>query len=503
MSFSSSLQTGLSVLKFGAGAAVSTAKNIGNKIANPPDVAPAPFAQPRRKAPSSFRSEFGLTPSGAFTPEEDYDFDVIVVGAGIAGSVCALELAKKGHEVLLAERGAEVGEKNLSGGVFYSRVMDEVIDGFADKAPVERVITRNRLMILNEDSAVTLEAYDQKLTEPVNAVSVLRSKLDPWLAEQCEEAGVTLMTGVRVDELVRSDINPEQIIGIRAGKDTLTARIVIAADGANSFLARKAGLSRPPALKEQALGVKSVIELDEKTICERFGIPQGTNEGVAYAVVGKASANLAGGGFIYTNSNSVSIGVVVRLDEMEDSTLSASDIHDAFLNHPSIAPLIEGGKLLEYGAHLVNEGGIYMMDGLVAPGFLSIGDAAGFTVNTGLTIRGMDFAAGSAIAAAKAAHHALEAENYSQATLNTYLDELDSSWVGKDMVTYADTPHFFDNKALYSDIGTLASDIFYRAYAHDGTPRTRLSALALRAVKESSLNISNLVRLGYSALREL
>ena len=174
-----------------------------------------------------------------------------------------------------------------------------------------------------------------------------------------------------------------------------------------------------------------------------------------------------------------------------------------YITESEFNALAEGGKLLEYGAHLVNEGGIFMMDGLVAPGFLSIGDAAGFTVNTGLTIRGMDFAAGSAIAAAKAAHRALEAENYSRAALNTYLDELDSSWVGKDMLLYAGTPGFFENKALYSDIGTLASDIFYRAYAHDGTPRTRLSALAMRTVKQSRMGLKDLIRLGYSALRNL
>ncbi|MBR5951230.1 MAG: FAD-dependent oxidoreductase, partial [Actinomycetaceae bacterium] len=341
------------------------------------------------------------------------------------------------------------------------------------------------------------------LAEPVNAVSVLRSKLDPWLAEQCEEAGVTIMSGVRVDELVRSEVNPEQIIGIRAGEDELTARIVVVADGVNSFLSRKAGLSRPPALKEQALGVKSVIQLDEATIRERFGIGQDTREGVAYAIVGQATAGLAGGGFLYTNRDSISIGVVIRLDELEDTHLSSSDIHDAFLAHPAIAPLIEGGKLLEYGAHLVNEGGIAMMDGLVAPGFLSIGDAAGFTVNTGLTIRGMDFAAGSAIAAAKAAHRALEAENYSRATLNAYLDELDTSWVGKDMVTYGNAPQFFDNDVLYSQMGTLVSDIFYKAYSHDGTPRVRLSVLAMEVLKRSGMSLASVARLGYSAMKSL
>ena len=121
------------------------------------------------------------------------DFDVIVVGAGIAGCVVAYQLAKQGHEVLVIERGEAPGSKNLSGGVLYSRVMEQVFPGFLDQAPVERRITRNYIQFLNADSAVAIDYADQRLSEPVNAVTVLRAKLDAWLGEQCEAEGAVLM----------------------------------------------------------------------------------------------------------------------------------------------------------------------------------------------------------------------------------------------------------------------------------------------------------------------
>ena len=437
----------------------------------------------------------------AWQAEESYDFDVIIVGAGIAGSVCATQLAREGYEVLLIDRGAEPGSKNLSGGVLYSHVMDEVFEDFAAVAPVERVITRNTLMFLNGDSALGVDAWDSTLAAPVNAVSVLRGKLDPWLAEQAEEAGATVMPGIRVDELVFSEKVPGQVIGVKAGDDVLTARVVVAADGANAFLARQAGLRRDPKLAEQALGVKSVIKLPEQAMRDRFRLSG--NEGAAYAVVGEATRGLPGGGFIYTNKDSVSIGVVLRLDALEESGLSSSDIHDAFLSHPAIAPLIEGGELLEYGCHLVNEGGQAMMDGLIGPGFLSIGDAAGFTLNTGFTIRGMDFAAESAIVAARAIGQALVVENYSRNQLRVYTEELGKSWAGKDMATYAGAPDFFDSDLLYTKLGPLASDVLRRIYTHDGEPKKHIGAVARGALLASGISMVELAKLGFKALRSL
>jgi len=132
------------------------------------------------------------------------DFDVIVVGAGIAGCVTAYQLARQGRTVLLIERGESPGSKNLSGGVLYSRGIQQVFPGFLDEAPVERRITRNYISFLNAESSVAIDYKDTRLADPVNAVTVLRAKLDPWLAQQCEDAGALIMPGVRVDR-VRTD----------------------------------------------------------------------------------------------------------------------------------------------------------------------------------------------------------------------------------------------------------------------------------------------------------
>ena len=170
---------------------------------------------------------------------EEVDFDVIVVGGGVAGAVCAYTLAGQGREVLLVERGAEPGSKNLSGGVFYCRIMEKVFPDFVDVAPVERRITRNCVSLINEGSYVNIDYWDQRLSEPANAVTVLRAKLDAWLLEQCEEAGVTVMPGVKVDSLI---VEGQQIVGVRAGGDELRSHVVVAADGVHSFIAQQAGI---------------------------------------------------------------------------------------------------------------------------------------------------------------------------------------------------------------------------------------------------------------------
>ena len=95
----------------------------------------------------------------------EYDFDVIIVGGGVAGTICAYLLAKEDHQVLLIERGSEVGAKNLSGGVFYCQVMDQIFPDFIEKAPVERKITKNILSFLNPTSAVNMEYWDQRLAK--------------------------------------------------------------------------------------------------------------------------------------------------------------------------------------------------------------------------------------------------------------------------------------------------------------------------------------------------
>lgn len=430
----------------------------------------------------------------------EVDFDVIVIGAGVAGAVTAFQLAQSERNVLLIERGAEAGSKNLSGGVFYSRVMEQVFPGFVENAPVERRITRNVLSFLNESSHVNVDYWDDRLQNPVNAVTVLRAKLDAWLAEQCEEAGVTVMPGVKVDEVLMED---GQVVGVRSGDDELRSHVVVAADGVNSFIAQYAGIRKKEPKKHLAVGVKSVIKLPEKVIEDRFNL-RSSSDGAAYAVVGDATHGVAGGGFMYTNRDSISIGVVLRLDDLEAKGLTASGVHDHFLAHPAIEPFLRDGELLEYGCHLTIEDGPAMVThDLTRPGLIIVGDAAGFTLNTGMTIRGMDLAAGSAIAAARAINRALDAGDFSQAAMDVYVSEFNSTFVGADMKTYSRAPAFLENDEMYRDVGLLLADVLYGVYNHDLTPRKHLLTVAKDALKKSSLSMTRLAKIGWQAIRAL
>ncbi|MGO1591077.1 MAG: FAD-dependent oxidoreductase [Ancrocorticia sp.] len=428
----------------------------------------------------------------------DVDFDAIVIGGGVAGLTCAYLLAQQGREVLLIERGDEPGSKNLSGGVFYCRIMEEIFPNFIEDAPIERVITRNCLSFLNKESFVNIDYWDKRLSEPVNAVTVLRSRFDPWLAEQCEEAGVTLMPGFRVDGLLREG---EQFVGVCSGEDELRAHVVVTADGINSFISQEAGIREKEPNENMAIGVKSVVSLGEERIRERFNVTG--NEGAAYQIVGDATEGLPGGGFMYTNRDSVSIGIVVNVPALEHGNYVVTDVHDHFLEHPAIKPFLEGGELVEYGCHMVAEGGKRMQHDLVRSGLVVIGDAAGFTLNTGFTIRGMDLAAGSARAAATAIGQAFEAEDFSQETLENYVSEYEATFVGADMDTYAKAPDFLESPEMYGKIGEMLADVLHGVYNLDQSPRKHILPTAWDAVKGSGMKLSRLAKVAYQAVRAL
>ena len=429
----------------------------------------------------------------------EVDSEVIVIGGGVAGTVCAYQLAQAGKQVILIERGEQPGSKNLSGGVFYCRVMEQVFPDFVQKAPIERRITRNVLSFLNATSHFNIDYWDDRLKEPANAVTVLRARLDAWLSEQCEEAGVMVMPGIRVDGLL---LEGGRVVGVKAGEDELHAHVVVAADGVNSFIAREAGIRAKENPKHLAVGVKSVIGLPQKVIEDRFRVTD--NEGVAYAIVGDCTQSVAGGGFLYTNKNSISIGVVMRLDDLEAKGLTSSEVHDHFLDHPAIAPLIRDGELLEYGCHLTIENGPAMAArDLSRPGLLIIGDAAGFTLNTGLAIRGMDLAAGSAIAAAKTITEALDRGNFNQQTMDNYKHHLAAGFAGADMKTYARAPEFLEIQRMYKDYGELLAEIFYDAYRQDTTPKKPMRKTVMNAFRQSNIKLFPVIGDVFKAMKAL
>jgi electron transfer flavoprotein-quinone oxidoreductase len=436
------------------------------------------------------------------TGQAEPDFDVIVIGAGIAGCVATYQLARQGRSVLLIERGETPGSKNLSGGVLYSRGIQQVFPDFLSEAPVERRITRNYINFLNADSSIAIDYRDARLADPVNAVTVLRAKLDPWLAEKCEEAGAIIMSGVRVDRVLTEDgATGKRVVGVRAGDDELRARVVVAADGVNSFIAKEAGFREPEPLHHLAVGVKSVVSLPRETIEERFNLTG--DEGAAIAAVGDCTEGVGGGGFLYTNIDSLSVGIVVRLDDLTVKKKVVTDIFDHFLEHRFIAPYLEGGELLEYGCHLVAEGGLHMVGEIVMDGMVVVGDAAGLTLNTGLTVRGMDLAVGSAVAAAEAIGSALEQENTSKAALAGYREKLFASYVGKDMKTYAKAPSFLEVERMYKEYGELFANVLYGAFNLDTHPREHVRTVARKSLARSPLTIRQLVKDGIIGARAL
>jgi electron transfer flavoprotein-quinone oxidoreductase len=441
------------------------------------------------------------------------DFDVIVVGAGIAGCVAAYQLAQQGRSVLLIERGEAPGSKNLSGGVLYSRSMQEVFPDFLNEAPVERRVTRNCVTFLNAGSSVGIDYQDTRLADPVNAVTVLRAKLDAWLGGKCEEAGVIVMPGVRVDRVLTEDAPAgtaartgngaagKRVVGVQAGDDELRARVVVAADGVNSFLARDAGLRHQDPPNHLAVGVKSVVSLPRETIEARFNLTG--DEGAALAVVGDCTEGVGGGGFLYTNTDSLSVGIVVRLDDLTAKKKVVTDIFDHFLEHRYIAPYLEGGELAEYGCHLVAEGGMAMIGEIIMDGMVVVGDAAGLTLNTGLTVRGMDLAVASAVAAADGINAALDKDDTSKAALAGYREKFFASYAGQDMKTYAKAPAFLEHERMYKEYGELLADVLYGAFSLDTQPRRHLLSVARRALARSPLKKRHLVSDGIAGARAL
>lgn len=162
---------------------------------------------------------------------------------------------------------------------------------------------------------MTVDYLNGEESQPTQAsYSVLRSKFDAWLMEQAEEAGAQLITGIRVDNVVQRE---GKVVGVEADGDILETKVVILADGVNSLLAEKLGMAKPVSASHVAVGVKELIELPKSVIEDRFQL-QG-NEGAAWLFAGSPTDGLMGGGFLYTNETSVSLGLVCGLHALKDA----------------------------------------------------------------------------------------------------------------------------------------------------------------------------------------
>jgi len=247
--------------------------------------------------------------------------------------------------------------------------------------------------------------------------------------------------------------------------------------------------------------VKCVVNLARETIESRFNLTG--DEGAAFAVVGDCTQGVGGGGFMYTNTDSISVGVVLRLDDLTAKEKVATEVFDHFLSHPFIAGYLAGGEVAEYGCHLVAEGGMAMVGEIDMDGMVVVGDAAGLTLNTGLTVRGMDLAVASAVAAATGIGSALDQGDVSKAGLAGYREAFFASSAGRDMLTYAKAPGFLEVERMYQDYGELFGNVLYGAFNLDDQPREHLAKVAVKAFKKSPVKIRHLISDGLAGVRAL
>ncbi len=412
-------------------------------------------------------------------------FDTVVVGAGPAGSAAALTLARKGFSTLLVERGRAPGSKNMFGGRIYAWPLFELLPDWTKDCPVERFVTKESMAFLTEDASLGISFDSPKLSEGKAAsFTALRPKFDAWLAKKAEEAGAILVTGIRVDDLWKEGGRVKGVFV--APEDRVAADLVVIAEGAASTLVRRAGLKPDLEPSEVSVGVKETVELPEKELQDRFGL--GEKEGAACVYAGYASLGLRGGGFLYTNKASVSVGLVVSSDDLAHKKMEIQDVQTKFRMHPAVQKLLKGGKVVEYSAHLVPELGWNMMPRLCADGVIVAGDSAGFLINNGYTFRGVDLAIASGIAAGEAADAARTAGGMTAANLAAYEDSLRARNVLQDLEASSRAPLYLKNERLFDVYPRLLIELAERVYRVDGTPRERLMDIVLGKASASGVS---------------
>jgi electron transfer flavoprotein-quinone oxidoreductase len=409
------------------------------------------------------------------TPNYDNEFDAIVVGAGLAGSAAALTMASQDLDVLVLERGQSPGTKNVFGGVLYTPTVRELVD--VDDAPLQRYVAEKRYGMLTEtdETAVTMRPGEW-LQEPHNdSYTVLRGSFDEWFAEQAVDAGATLLTETTVTDLVREgDREDGRVVGVETDRPdgTIRAPVVVVAEGANSLVSEGAGLRDHHDREDVAVAAKEVLQFDRDTIEERFHLDG--DQGVAYNYFGEgAVGDAVGGGFIYTNKRTVSVGVAYSIEDAAAGRQNPQDTLDAFKQHPAVAPLVRGGRTVEYSAHAIPEGGIDAVPDLVSDGALLAGDAAGLVLNNGVHLEGTNMAVESGYRAGRAVAAAVDDGRVDDRALATYPEALAESFVVRNLQHY----DFFqelavdDREFLFSELPRALADAETEYFAVDREPK--------------------------------
>jgi len=406
-------------------------------------------------------------------------FDVIVVGAGPAGTSCALTCARNGLNVLLIERGEYPGAKNVMGGVLYRKQMEELIPEFWKEAPLERPVIEQRFWMMDKESVVSFGYKGLEwAVEPYNNFTVLRAQFDQWFAGKAVEAGVLLINETVVTDCI---VENGKVVGVRTDRPNgeVFADVVVLADGVNSLLSKQLGFHKEFRPDEVALTVMEVINLPKEKINDRFNLED--NQGCTIEIFGDSTKGNLGTAFLYTNKDSLNIGVGTTLSSMIKAKLKPYELLDYLKNHPMVKPLITGGESAEYLAHLIPEGGYRSVPKVAGNGVIVVGDAAQL-VNA-IHREGSNMAMHSGLLAAESVIEAKHRGDFTEASLNIYREKLYDSFIMKDLEKYKDAAHTFEKYPQYfNEYVPLMNKAMSKFFTVDGTPKREKQKEIMKSV---------------------
>ena len=404
--------------------------------------------------------------------------DVTIVGGGPAGMACALRLSQlidqynKRHpgsqltkeNIYVLEKAREVGQHNLSGAVLDPRAMDELLPGWRNEAPLDAQVERESFYYLTEKKAFRAPMMPPPMRDHGNYIISI-NRFVKWLAEKVEQAGITVFTGFagadlrfegdRLASVITDDKgvdkNGQQKSNFEPGYE-LKSKITILAEGTRGSLTKqlvgKLNLDKNRNPQTYGVGVKELWEVPSGRIRKgevilTLGWPLTTKE--------------YGGSWTYgAKDNLVSLGYVTGLD-YADPRLDPQRVLQQWKKHPYIAKLLEGGKMIRYGAKSVPYGGWFSMPQLAGNGWMIVGDSAGFLNSQRL--KGIHLAVKSGMLAAETAFEALVANNFSAEQLKSYKNKVDASWIKDELWEVRNFHQAFENGLLHGLMHTALQQI--------------------------------------------
>src|SRR5580704_7388001 len=378
-------------------------------------------------------------------PQRDrLEVDVLFGGAGpasLAGAIRLGQLARaagRALEILVIEKGGEIGHHGISGAVMDPRALDELLPSWRESAPVESPVTTDELWFLTKRGKIKAPFTPPPLNNHGKYVTSLQ-QLCKWLGERAEENGAQVFPAFPGQELLWYE---NRVIGVRTGDKGLDhngqprsnyepgadilAKVVVLGEGPRGTLAKQAasrlGLESGREPQVYAAGVKELWQLPD----DRF------KAGAVIHTLGyPLPQETFGGGFIYgMRENVLDIGFVTGLDYKNPTTDPHNELQ-RMKEHPVIAKLLRGGRLIRYGAKAIPEGGLFAMPRLYADGLLLVGDTGGFL--NGMRLKGIHLAMKSGMMAAETIWDALQADNYEAKTLAAFETRFKDSWAYGEM----------------------------------------------------------------------